>query len=138
MKNFIVSPYKNRTVGYWIGFAAAVISLVSGILYVAVDGSDRTFSTFSCVFAIVGGILFVAVAFTDFKFAPILPGICYIAAFAKTFLVTLPSLSDVWNGVVFIGGNAYLGLAFTICFFVSAVLCILSNFMKQKKPSETD
>ena len=54
-------------------------------------------------------------------------------AFAFALRVALPSLSDVWNGVNFIGGNAALGVTFTAIYLVSAILGLVSSFMGQNK-----
>ncbi len=80
---------------------------------------------------IVGALSFLLVAFFDFKFLTLIPCLLYIAGFCLSLQATLPSLSDVWNGVNFIGGNGLVSLPFTVCFGVSAILSIVSCFMKQ-------
>ena len=51
---------------------------------------------------------------------------------------TLPSLSDLWNGVNFIGGNQYLATAFAVIFGVIAIALVVFNFFRSEKkaPSE--
>lgn len=58
-------------------------------------------------------------------------GLVY-SGFALTVNAALPSISDVWNGVNFIGGNATLGIIFSVTFFVAAVAGIISCFMKER------
>lgn len=135
-KNIIVHPFKQRTVGYYLGLAAAVLAIISSILLVAVDYGDKSCSMIGFALMLVGGISFVAVMFLDIKILTVIPGIFYVMGFAFELDATLPPLSDVWNGVNFIGGNAYAGLAFTIIFFISAVLSIVSNFMEHRKVEE--
>lgn len=135
-KNLIVHPFKNRTVGYYINLAAAALAIISAILLVAVDSGDRTCSFIAFAMMLVGGISFVAVMFIDIDLLTVIPGLFYVLGFAFELSVTLPSLSDVWNGVNFIGGNAYAGLAFTILFLVSACLAIAANFMNHRKAAE--
>ena len=50
--------------------------------------------------------------FTRLKFAAFVPTAFYAAAFGVVLRVAVPSLSDVWNKVNFIGGNAAMGMAF--------------------------
>lgn len=134
VKKYLTSPLKNRTIGYWLGLVAAVLAIVSAIAFIAVDYSDeKTFSLTAFIIMLVGGCSFLLVAFTKFQFAPIVPCALYIAGFSLELQATLPSLSDVWNGVNFIGGNGITGLVFTILFAVSAILSIVSNFMEQTK-----
>ncbi len=136
LKNLIVHPFKNRTVGYWLNLSAAAIAILSAILLVAVDSGDKTCSMSAFAMMLVGGLLFTAVMFVNIDILPVIPGIFYIAGFALELTATLPSLSDVWNGVNFIGGNAYTGLAFTILFAVSVILSIVANFMNHCKQTE--
>jgi len=138
LKSIFVHPFKNRTVGYYLGLAAAAIAIVSSILLVAIDHGDKTCSMEAFAMMLVGGILFVSVMFIDIKVLPVIPGVFFIIGFALELCATLPSLSDVWNGVNFIGGNAYTGLAFTIIFAVCALLSIVSNFMEQRKATNNN
>lgn len=133
LKKLLVHPFKDRTVGYYLNFAAAALAIVSAILLVAIDSGDRTCSWTAFAMMLVGGLSFTAVMFINIELLPVLPGIFYVLGFAFELTATLPSLSDVWNGVNFIGGNAYAGLAFTILFAVSAILSVVSNFMEQRK-----
>ncbi len=133
-RKHIISPYKNRTIGYWLSAAAAVIALISAVVYAIVDNGDAmTFSVPALVIMIVGALSFLLVAFFDFKFLSLIPCLLYIAGFCLCLQSTLPSLSDVWNHVNFIGGNGLVALAFTVCFGVSAILSIVTCFMEQYK-----
>lgn len=62
-----------------------------------------------------------------------LASLLYLAAIAFHMSVTLPSLSDLWNGVNFIGGNQYLALAFGIIFAVIAIALVVFNFFGLRK-----
>lgn len=42
--------------------------------------------------------------------------------------VAVPSLSDVWNHVNFIGGNAFLGMTFAGVYLVAAILGVIVCF----------
>lgn len=135
-KNLIVHPFKDRTVGYYLNLAAATLAIISAILLVAIDHGDRTCSYTAFALMLVGGLTFVAVMFIDLDILTVIPGVFYVLGFSFELSVELPSLSDVWNGVNFIGGNAYVGLAFTILFAVSAILAIVANFFNHRKVTD--
>lgn len=129
---FNKNPFKDRTIGFWIGLGTAALAIISSVLYIAVDFGDKSFSIQAFVVMLIGGLSFALVMFTNFKTAALIPAVLYVIGFAFALDYTLPPLSDVWNGVNFIGGNATAGLSFTIIFLVCTVLSIVSNFMKQK------
>ena len=127
---------KGRTVGYWLALAAAVVFLVADIIFIATDSKDRTFSLLTFLFILVGVVLEIAYVVLDKRFLdflPILSCACYGVALGKHWFLGLETLSDVWNGVVFVGGNAKAALIFGIIFAVCTLVAIVSCFMKQKK-----
>lgn len=126
------NAFKNRTIGFYLGLAAAVIALVGAALYIATDSSDRTFTAVGFALMLAGAVAELLVIFTDLKFVPLVCAGLYIGGFALTVNAALPSISDVWNGVHFIGGNATLGIIFSVTFFVAAVAGIISCFMKER------
>lgn len=129
--------FKDRTVGFYIGFCSAIVALVADVLFIAFDVSDRTFSVAAFVLMLLGALSIALAALTDLEFAPLLPAGCFIAGFALTLNAALPSLSDVWNGVSFIGGNAVLGMVFSAVFFLCAAASVTACFMKWRKSGET-
>ena len=136
ISNIFIHPFKNRTVTYYIGLGAAALSVVGAIAYAAADFGDKSFSTAAVVLMLLGGISFAVVMFTGFAFAPIIPTALYILGFALALNATLPPLSDVWNGVNFIGGDAFTGLTFTIIFAVCAVIAIAVCFTDQGRKAD--
>lgn len=134
----VKQAFKNRTVGFYIGLAAAVVALIGDILYIAIDGADRTFTSAGFALVLVGAIAELLVVFTEFRFAPLIPAAFYIGGFALALNVALPSLSDVWNGVTFIGGNATLGVIFSATFLICATAQTASCFMNQRRAAEKE
>ena len=130
---FNKKPFKDRTIGFWIGLGTAALAIVSAILFIALDYGDKSFSVQAFALMLVGGLTFAAVMFTNFRTAALIPAILDVIGFGYSLDYTLPPLSDVWNGVNFIGGNAMMGLAFCIIFLVCAILGIVTNFMNLKK-----
>ena len=120
--------FENRTAGFVLNLAAAAVSLIGALLYLALDGSDRTFTSIGFALALAGAVSTALVVFTRLKWAPLLPTALYSAAFGLVLRVAVPSLSDVWNKVNFIGGNAAMGMAFAGVFLLCAVLGTASCF----------
>lgn len=108
---------------------AGVLALVGSILYISLDGADRTFHLVGFLIALAGAVCTALPLLTRLKFAPILPTACYCVSFGFVLRVAIPSLSDVWNHVNFIGGNAALGMTFAGVYLVCAVLGCVSCFL---------
>lgn len=138
VKNELVSCFKQkRTIVYYLGIAIALFAIISGLFYYFYDYGDKTFADEAVVLSVLGGVLYlVLVTFLPFKFVPMIPAILYSVAFGFALQATLPPLSDVWNGVNFIGGFAFMGLFYTIRFFLCALLSIISCFFDYFKPKK--
>lgn len=130
---YIKNAFKKRTVGFYFTLGAAIIALVGAILYVICDASDISYSSLGFTMMLVGAITVLFTVFTDFSFAPVIPSIFYSAGFALTLDGALPSLSDVWNGVNFIGGNGILATIFAGVFLIADLFAIVGCFMNQRK-----
>ena len=140
--------FKNKALGFYMGLAAAAIAVIGSVLYLALDVSDRTFTWLSFCLMLAGGLVWIAcfivlpILKLDEKLpwveilAPLVCTLLYVMGFAFTLNAALPSLSDVWNNVNFIGGNAAMGVAFSAVFLVAAVAGIVECFLAHsKKPS---
>ncbi|MEK3669825.1 MULTISPECIES: hypothetical protein [unclassified Paenibacillus] len=125
--------FKDRTSGFWIGFLAACLMLAANIAFIIFDYGDRTFSfvTFGLIIAGVLGELLVLVK--TYSFAPLLPSICFGVALSMHLYLGFPTLSDVINGVNFIGGNPQAVIIFGIAFAIGTVASLVSCFMKQSR-----
>lgn len=133
IKDLFRNAFKNRTVAFYVTLSAAIIAFVGALLYLITDGTDRTFSLGAFLFVLIGALSVGLTVFTDLQFAPVIPSVLYSAGIAMCLRVVLPSLSDVWNGVHFIGGNAVLGTIFAAIFLVADVCSIIACFMEQRK-----
>lgn len=128
--------FKQKTFGFWLAFVAAAVFLISDIIFLATDIGDRTFSFVTFIFILLGIAAQIAYAFIDHKLAdplPLLSCVFYGVAIGQHWKLGLGTLSDVWNGVVFVGGNAVAALTFGIIFTVCTVAAVAACFMKQKK-----
>ena len=106
---------------------AAMAAVVGSVLYYLLDGSDKTCTWLGVLFALVGAVSTV-LCFTKFKLAGFVMTAAYCAAFGLVLRVAVPSLSDVWNKVNFIGGNALLGCIFAGVYLLCAVLAVVACF----------
>lgn len=138
LKSELLGSFRQkRTIVYYLGIAIALFAIVSGLSYYFYDYGDKTFADEAVVLMVTGGLVYlVCVSFLPFKFVPMIPAILYTVAFGFALEATLPPLSDVWNGVNFIGGFAFMGLFYTIRFFVCALLSIVSCFFSDWKQKE--
>lgn len=125
--------FEKRTLGFYLSLAAAAVGLIGSVLYIVLDGSDRTFTLFGFALALAGAVSTALIVFTKLKFAPFVPMALYTAAFGMVLRAAVPSLSDVWNKVNFIGGNAAMGCAFAGVFLLCAVLGCVSCFLGTEK-----
>ena len=115
-------PLEGRNIGFYLLLAAALAALAGAILYLVLDGEDRTFALPAFILALAGAVS-----------TPLLPTALYAASAALVLRVALPSLSDVWNKVNFIGGNAALGMTFAGVFLFCALLGVAVCFMGTEK-----
>lgn len=121
----------------WYRLAAYVlclVGLVADIVFVAVDGSDQTF-TWGCFICIMAGSI---VGLLDLLIDA--RGIClwlssllYILGCGFHLVAALPSISDLWNNVNFIGGNQEAAILFGSVFLVLMFCLIVLNFFQSEK-----
>jgi len=125
--------FKDRTLGFWIGFLAASLMLVANIVFIIVNHGDRTFSFITFGLIIVGVLGELLVLLKNYFFAPILPAVSFGVALSMHFYLGFPTLSDVVNGVNFIGGNPQAVIVFGIAFAIGTIAALISSFMKQSR-----
>lgn len=122
---------KQREKGLYLSLATSVIGLVGLVLYIILDSSDlgRTFSPIVCVLIGLAVLAEVYVLLCGFSHAEFIVTLLYIVGLGFLLRATIGPLSDVWNGVNFIGGNAWMGVAFSGVFFLCSILSIISNYL---------
>lgn len=125
--------FQNRTIGFWITLVAAVIAVLGDVVFAIADRGDQTFSWATFFLILLGAIGGIAALFTDSEILSLLSSFCYAAGIGVHLVVGLPSVSDLWNHVNFIGGNGAFVILFGGIFLLSGLLSCVSNFLKQKK-----
>ena len=121
---------KKYSSGYKIRLFVSVFLIIADIVFLITDWQDRTFSfvTFSTI--IVGSLLIVSESVKNF-FYTIIVGVLFLSIGVATHLyIGLPTLSDVVNGVNFIGGNPIMVIIFGSIFLLGTIVVIITSFMQ--------
>ena len=135
VKAFFEKWFKGRAIGFYVAMAVALLAFVVDLVYVIVDhaDSDRTFSWVGFALVLVAVFSNAVTVFMPLPFAPFIPSVLYSVSFGVILKACLPSISDIWNGVNFIGGNGELGIVFSALFGVIAIAGIVTCFLDTKK-----
>lgn len=106
-----------------------LMGMVAGIVFAVLDAGDVTFSMY-CVACIVAGSL-VGLADAVFSRDILLwiSSLLYVAGVGFHLYAALPSISDLWNHVNFIGGNQTLAIIFGSVFVAVMAVLLVSNFV---------
>ena len=112
----------------WLLIAAGALAVVGSVCYILLDRKDITFSWYAVGFALMGAISTWAVCRFDKEFLLLITSGLYSVAFGFALRVAIPSLSDIWNHVNFIGGNALMGSVFSGIYLVCALLGVIACF----------
>lgn len=130
-----MKAFCDRTVGFWIGLVASVLMLVGDVAFLITDGADRTFSFLTFGLILAGVVCQALVVLLDWKVMPLLCAVCFGSALSYHLFLGLPTLSDVVNGVNYIGGNPTAVVVFGGVFAVGTLLALCASFMNQRKPA---
>lgn len=119
---------KNTSIRYKIGLVGVLLSILSVIAFIVTDLGDRTFSWLIVGLVLAGVILYGARLFVNLPILTLLSSFCFSAATAYSIYLMLPTLSDIWNNVHFIGGNPVQTVVFTSLFFLTNVTTMIACF----------
>lgn len=112
----------------WLLMAAAILAVVGSVCYILLDRKDITFSWYAVGFALLGAVSTVATCHCGKDFLLLITSGLYGVAFGFALRVAIPSLSDIWNHVNFIGGNALMGSVFSGIYLLCALLGVIACF----------
>ena len=129
--------FKNRTIGFYLSFASAVLSLVIAVVYAIAAGADRIFNLTGMILIVVGALSWLLVLFTDFKFAPMVPTIIIAIGGSISFIDCLYPMLDVLNGINFFGGNLTIAMFVTFGLLVTILMGCVASFMSMRKAEDT-
>lgn len=131
----IKSNLASKSVLQYVAYAAALVGLVADIVFIVVDGSDQTFTMGCFVCVLLGSLVALSDLFKSFFngialwFAVML----YSVGLAFHLYEALPSISDLWNNINFIGGNQQAAIIFGCIFLAVTVVLIVANFTGGKR-----
>lgn len=128
--------FKGKTVGFWVGVIATAMMLIADIAFIIVNRGDKTFSWVTAGLILAGVLGEVLVVGKNPVFAPLIPAICYGVALSMHLYLGLPTLSDIVNGVNFVGGNSTAVLVFGGIFLFGTVLAVAASFMGQTEKAK--
>ncbi len=118
--------FKDRGSSFYFGCVVTLCAWAAAVAYLVTDLGDITFSWIAFALLAVGGGCIFAASLLKKGWLLLVGSLGCSAALGEMLRVGLPSVSDLWNGVTFIGGNGKLALVFIAVLAVVAVLsCIL-------------
>ena len=124
---------KDKNLWFYIETAAALLALVTSIYYVVQSNADNCFNI-AVFLLLLAGIAAVTVGcFLDFEFIKLIAGAAWGTALGIIIHDMMPTLSDVWNGINFIGGNLTAYVTYTVLIGVTALIGIVCGFFGHRK-----
>ena len=117
--------FRGRKASFFVELAAAVIALAGIVYYAVQSNADDCFDLLYMVLMCCGVIAVAAHALLRFEFLLPAAGVLFGGGLGVMVYDMLPTMSDVWNGVHFIGGNLTAYIVYTAVSFVvvAAVIC---------------
>ena len=130
--------FKKKTVGFYLSAVAALLSLVTAIVYAAAYGGTQYMNWGAFVIMLFAFIGFAALSIFDItaRFAPAFLCAFGLVSFALYVLATYMYLSEVFYNGVTAAAMAELNPAYVFCLVAIVIVIALSIagiFMKQIK-----
>ena len=125
--------FQNKSVGYYLGILAGLGTLILAIVYYVTDFGDKTFSWAAFVLLIAAFCTEVGIVLTNIRFLPILPPILVGGAVGMHLYTAFPSITDLINGIVFIGGNSKLAVQLAIAFGIAGLVFVIAGFFEKNR-----
>ena len=129
------NAFKNRPAGFYVGCVSAVIALVTAFYHLGYSNAVGDAYNIVPVILIIGAAISALALLKDIHFLNIVPGVCYISAFALYLSSQMGNISAKLsaNGVGNTGTSLSNLIAILVLVLVSTVLAVAACFMKQKK-----
>ena len=120
---------EGRKPTFHVELAAALAAVVCAVYYAVQANADGCFGVWFLLSLCAGVASIAAHAFLRWEFFLPLAGVFFGAATGFIVHDMLPTLSDVWNGVHFIGGNLTAYIVYTAFALLCAVCAIVCTFL---------
>lgn len=132
--NKIIARLKQKSIPQLVAYAALILGLVVDIIFLAVDLGDFTFTLGCFICLLLGSIVGLIDFFFELRGTFLwLACLLYITGLGFHIYAGLQSVSDLWNGVNFIGGNQTAAIAFGIVFLLITLVLAVVNFFGKKR-----
>lgn len=122
-----------RKVTVYVELAAAILALGGAVYYAVQSNADGCFNAVYLVLMICGVAAVAVHVCTRLEFFGPVAGVLFGVAVGIIVHDMLPTMSDVWNGVHFIGGNLTAYIVYTAISLVTAVAVIACCFIGIEK-----
>jgi uncharacterized membrane protein YvlD (DUF360 family) len=122
--------FNKKSVGFYVGLAAAVLALVTMFIYIGMQ--SRYFTGWVIVFILLGIVLFVASSILGSKIGLILAYFCYMAGL---YMFVIPEVNLRLDTIIAEGMGAVDGIFYaTLVFFILTIVsAIVGSCLKQDK-----
>ena len=127
---------KKKGIWDYISLASILPAIAMLIYYCMQSTADGCFEVSIVLLLAAGIVLELVYFFIKFDVLPMAASVAFGVALGLMLYYALPTFSDIWNNVNFIGGNAeayfiYLGIL-AVTFIVAVVPCFLIGKEKAK------
>jgi len=123
---------KGRSAGFYIGLVAAAAAIGMSIAYTFLNYGDKTYSNLTLALVVLAVIAEIAAVLSRVKFVQLIPALLMGGAVGIHLYVSFPSITDLINKIVFIGGNSQLAVQFAIYFAIVGALFVIANFFEDQ------
>lgn len=113
-------------------YASLIVGLVASVSFVVLDAGDVTFSAYCVACIAAGSLVGLADVFLSREALLWVSSLFYTAGVGFHLYAALPSISDLWNHVNFIGGNQTLAIVFGSIFVAVMAVLLVSNFVIER------
>lgn len=129
------SKLKSKTLFEKVLYILLLIGMIASVVFAVLDAGDVTFSVYCVICIIAGSLIGLVDVFLSLEVLLWIASLLYAAGFGFHLYAALPSISDLWNHVNFIGGNQSLAITFGSIFAAIMLALLVSNFVidREKK-----
>ena len=130
---------KNKGLGSWFCLAAALVALITGIVFLLTQATAAPLGhagTMPGVVLLVGAAASLVFFFVSVPFSALIQAVIYNIALYLVVVQLYFVFADVINHVTFAGGNAGLCVFYMVGTFIACLLSVIACFCKQTKTGE--
>ncbi|MCH3909148.1 MAG: hypothetical protein LKF58_04860 [Bacilli bacterium] len=140
MKKLLRNPLKERKLSDLLSLIMGVLFMIAAIIYVILGNGDRNYSSNVMIMALVSGIAMILGMFVSFSEIRFASALLFIAASGIQCYYSAPTITDIFNEVVYYGGSHFNSVFFLVLFLSIGILACLYLFFDgtkgQKKAKE--